>query len=210
MKMSSASRKDQISRQQQVQKVDLFCPCRIHSSQSIASALKSKRAWCPTSSSFFEQSGVKSVLRFDPVTAGKRGVIDRGGDSDRYRRRERARKKEVEGRSRKYLAYSPSRRSDWLQVTCVNALYDDYGYASNIAVLFVAGTGSSMVLPHRMADWGGRRNFVVLCRCVWGFVSRKYVSHISCESFLYAVAVFAKLLSTPIPFHRLRASTSSC
>jgi hypothetical protein len=50
--------------------------------------------------------------------------------------------------------------------------YDDYGYAQHdIAVLFVAGFGSSMVFGSfigGMADWGGRRNFVVLYAVVYG------------------------------------------
>ena len=46
------------------------------------------------------------------------------------------------------------------------ALYSDYKYSQHdIAVLFVAGFGSSMIFGSfvgGMADWGGRRLFVVL------------------------------------------------
>lgn len=53
----------------------------------------------------------------------------------------------------------------------VYALYADYGYSQHdIAVLFVAGFGSSMVFGSfvgGMADWGGRKNFVLLFALVY-------------------------------------------
>jgi len=56
--------------------------------------------------------------------------------------------------------------SDWLQGPYVYALYAAYGYSQHqIAVLFVAGFGSSMVFGSfigGMADQGGRRKFVIL------------------------------------------------
>mmetsp|Transcript_45152 Transcript_45152/g.54727 ORF Transcript_45152/g.54727 Transcript_45152/m.54727 type:complete len:191 (-) Transcript_45152:30-602(-) len=56
--------------------------------------------------------------------------------------------------------------SDWLQGPYVYALYDSYGYSQHdIAVLFVAGFGSSMIFGSfigGMADAGGRRNFVII------------------------------------------------
>jgi predicted MFS family arabinose efflux permease len=68
---------------------------------------------------------------------------------------------------RKYLlVYLLALLSDWLQGPFVYALYEKYGYSQQqIAVLFVAGFGSSMVFGSfvgGMADWGGRRAFVVL------------------------------------------------
>lgn len=68
---------------------------------------------------------------------------------------------------RKYLlVYLLATLSDWLQGPYVYALYDAYGYSQHaIAVLFVAGFGSSMVFGSfigGMADWGGRRRFVVI------------------------------------------------
>lgn len=68
---------------------------------------------------------------------------------------------------KKYLlVYLLATLSDWLQGPYVYALYSDYGYEQHdIAVLFVAGFGSSMVFGSfigGMADWGGRRTFVVL------------------------------------------------
>lgn len=68
---------------------------------------------------------------------------------------------------RRYLfVYLLATLSDWLQGPYVYALYADYGYSQHdIAVLFVAGFGSSMVFGSfigGMADWGGRRNFIGL------------------------------------------------
>lgn len=68
---------------------------------------------------------------------------------------------------RKYMVvYLLATMSDWLQGPYVYALYAAYGYSQHeIAVLFVAGFGSSMVFGSfigGMADWGGRRRFVVI------------------------------------------------
>ena len=73
---------------------------------------------------------------------------------------------------RKYLVvYLLAAMSDWLQGPYVYALYDAYGYSQHdIAVLFVAGFGSSMVFGSfvgGMADMGGRRRFVVLFAIVY-------------------------------------------
>ena len=68
--------------------------------------------------------------------------------------------------SRYLVVYLLATLSDWLQGPYVYALYRDYGYEQHdIAVLFVAGFGSSMIFGSfvgGMADWGGRRTFVVL------------------------------------------------
>jgi hypothetical protein len=78
-------------------------------------------------------------------------------------------KEEARHRSllRRYLiVYLLATLSDWLQGPYVYALYDAYGYSQHtIAILFVAGFGSSMVFGSfvgGMADWGGRRCFVIL------------------------------------------------
>lgn len=73
---------------------------------------------------------------------------------------------------RKYLiVYLLATLSDWLQGPYVYALYDAYGYSQHdIAVLFVAGFGSSMVFGSfigGMADWGGRRRFIVIFAIVY-------------------------------------------
>jgi Na+/melibiose symporter-like transporter len=73
---------------------------------------------------------------------------------------------------RKYLVvYLLAAMSDWLQGPYVYALYDAYGYSQHdIAVLFVAGFGSSMVFGSfvgGMADMGGRRRFVVIFAIVY-------------------------------------------
>lgn len=53
----------------------------------------------------------------------------------------------------------------------VYALYDRYGYEQHeIAILFVAGFGSSMIFGSfvgGMADWGGRRAFVILFSIIY-------------------------------------------
>lgn len=73
---------------------------------------------------------------------------------------------------KKYLAvYLLATLSDWLQGPYVYALYDAYGYSQHeIAILFVAGFGSSMIFGSfvgGMADWGGRRRFVVLFSVIY-------------------------------------------
>ena len=61
--------------------------------------------------------------------------------------------------------------SDWLQGPYVYALYSAYGFKQNqIAELFVAGFGSSMIFGSfvgGMADWGGRRTFVVIFSIIY-------------------------------------------
>ena len=73
---------------------------------------------------------------------------------------------------KKYLfVYLTATLSDWLQGPYVYALYSDYKYTQHeIAVLFVAGFGSSMVFGSfvgGMADWGGRRTFVILFSIIY-------------------------------------------
>ena len=82
---------------------------------------------------------------------------------------------------RKYLiVYLLAVLSDWLQGPYVYALYAEYGYSQHdIAILFVAGFGSSMIFGSfvgGMADWGGRRTFVVLFSIIYAascFTKRK-------------------------------------
>uniref|UniRef100_A0A7S4JRP7 Molybdate-anion transporter n=1 Tax=Odontella aurita TaxID=265563 RepID=A0A7S4JRP7_9STRA len=73
---------------------------------------------------------------------------------------------------RRYLSvYLLAVLSDWLQGPYVYALYDNYGYSQHlIAVLFVAGFGSSMVFGSfigGMADHCGRKKFVVLFSVIY-------------------------------------------
>ena len=73
---------------------------------------------------------------------------------------------------RKYLVvYLLAAAADWLQGPYVYALYDAYGYSQHeIAVLFVAGFGSSMVFGSfigGMADQGGRKKFVILFAIIY-------------------------------------------
>ena len=64
------------------------------------------------------------------------------------------------------LVYLLATASDWLQGPYVYALYMEYGFQQKeIAELFVAGFGSSMIFGSfvgGMADWGGRRKFVLI------------------------------------------------
>lgn len=76
-------------------------------------------------------------------------------------------KKKWEGLLSRYLfVYLFATLSDWLQGPYVYALYRAYGYEQHdIAVLFVAGFGSSMVFGTfigGMADQFGRRLFVII------------------------------------------------
>lgn len=90
---------------------------------------------------------------------------------------------------RKYLlVYLLALLSDWLQGPFVYALYQKYGYTQQqIAVLFVAGFGSSLFFGSfigGMADWGGRRAFVVLFAIIYSFsclTKRTY----QCITFVY-------------------------
>eukprot|EP00551_Chaetoceros_affinis_P013348 CAMPEP_0203686140 /NCGR_PEP_ID=MMETSP0090-20130426/48909_1 /ASSEMBLY_ACC=CAM_ASM_001088 /TAXON_ID=426623 /ORGANISM="Chaetoceros affinis, Strain CCMP159" /LENGTH=506 /DNA_ID=CAMNT_0050555357 /DNA_START=79 /DNA_END=1599 /DNA_ORIENTATION=- len=73
---------------------------------------------------------------------------------------------------KKYLAvYLLSVLSDWLQGPYVYALYDKYGYSQHeIAVLFVAGFGSSMVFGTfigGLADSCGRKKFTILFALIY-------------------------------------------
>jgi Sugar-tranasporters, 12 TM len=84
---------------------------------------------------------------------------------------------------RKYLiVYLLATMADWLQGPYVYALYAEYKYVKHdIAVLFVAGFGSSMIFGSfvgGMADWGGRRAFVVLFAIIYAascMTKRTYV-----------------------------------
>jgi predicted MFS family arabinose efflux permease len=80
------------------------------------------------------------------------------------------------------LVYLLATMSDWLQGPYVYALYAEYGFKQEeIAQLFVAGFGSSMIFGSfvgGMADWGGRRAFVVLFAVVYAascMTKRTYV-----------------------------------
>ena len=84
---------------------------------------------------------------------------------------------------RKYLiVYLLAALSDWLQGPYVYALYDAYGYSQHdIAVLFVAGFGSSMVFGSfigGMADQCGRRKFIILFAIIYALscmTKRKFI-----------------------------------
>jgi predicted MFS family arabinose efflux permease len=87
----------------------------------------------------------------------------------------------------RYLAvYLLAAMADWLQGPYVYALYHAYGYSQHeIAVLFIAGFGSSAVFGSfigGMADWGGRRTFVIVYALVYAlscFTKRTFLSYVS-------------------------------
>ena len=89
---------------------------------------------------------------------------------------------------KKYLfVYLLATLSDWLQGPFVYALYMDYGFKQHeIAQLFVAGFGSSMIFGSfigGMADWGGRRLFVIIYAVVYAascLTKRKYMKLSAC------------------------------
>jgi len=104
----------------------------------------------------------------------------------------------------RYLSvYLLAALSDWLQGPYVYALYDAYGFDQHdIAVLFVAGFGSSMVFGSfigGMADAGGRRKFVVIfcityaascmtkhCKDYWMLMIGRLLGGI-CTSLLFSI-----------------------
>jgi hypothetical protein len=103
-------------------------------------------------------------------------------------------KEEARHRSllRRYLiVYLLATLSDWLQGPYVYALYDAYGYSQHtIAILFVAGFGSSMVFGSfvgGMADWGGRRCFVILFSVTYAAscLTKRTYRCILCYMYLY-------------------------
>jgi Sugar-tranasporters, 12 TM len=99
---------------------------------------------------------------------------------------------------RKYLiVYLLATMSDWLQGPYVYALYAKYEYAQHdIAVLFVAGFGSSMIFGSfigGMADWGGRRAFVILFSVIYAlscFTKRTF----SCKNIHYYLLFVSTML----------------
>lgn len=94
------------------------------------------------------------------------------GDGDDDNKEEQELKKTWRKVLNRYLiVYLLATLSDWCQGAYVYQLYSDYGYTQHdIAVLFVAGFGSSMIFGSfigGMADWGGRRSFVVLYAIIY-------------------------------------------
>jgi predicted MFS family arabinose efflux permease len=97
----------------------------------------------------------------------KRGSADNGKEKISQEMKDRHSKL-----LKKYLfVYLFAVLSDWLQGPYVYALYMEYGFKKQeIAELFVAGFGSSMIFGSfigGMADWGGRRKFVIIFAAVY-------------------------------------------
>mmetsp|Transcript_25891 Transcript_25891/g.46891 ORF Transcript_25891/g.46891 Transcript_25891/m.46891 type:complete len:496 (-) Transcript_25891:182-1669(-) len=91
-----------------------------------------------------------------------------GGSTDK---KQEEKKRHGDLLKRYLIVYLLATLSDWLQGPYVYALYAAYGYSQHdIAVLFVAGFGSSMVFGSfigGMADMCGRRKFVVLFALIY-------------------------------------------
>ena len=96
-----------------------------------------------------------------------------------------AKEKHLKLLKRYLFVYLLATLSDWLQGPYVYALYMEYGFKQHeIAELFVAGFGSSMIFGSfigGMADWGGRRTFVIIFALVYGascITKREYFNYI--------------------------------
>lgn len=96
-----------------------------------------------------------------------------------------AKEKHLKLLKRYLFVYLLATLSDWLQGPYVYALYMEYGFEQHeIAELFVAGFGSSMIFGSfigGMADWGGRRSFVIIFALVYGascITKREYFNYI--------------------------------
>lgn len=96
-----------------------------------------------------------------------------------------AKEKHLKLLKRYLFVYLLATLSDWLQGPYVYALYMEYGFEQHeIAELFVAGFGSSMIFGSfigGMADWGGRRTFVIIFALVYGascITKREYFNYI--------------------------------
>lgn len=117
---------------------------------------------------------------------------------------------------KKYLSvYLLATLSDWLQGPYVYALYSAYEYTQpEIAVLFVAGFGSSMLFGSfvgGMADWGGRRRFVILYAVFYALsclTKREYLNHLWRDREMYCTDV--SYFSHCLCFQISRVSTFSC
>ena len=106
---------------------------------------------------------------------------------------------------KKYLfVYLLAAFSDWLQGPYVYALYDAYGYTQHeIAVLFVAGFGSSMIFGSfigGMADQGGRKRFVILFAVIYAMscmTKREYLLYYGIEEvLLFLICVVHIIISS--------------
>ena len=86
--------------------------------------------------------------------------------------KEEVTKEFTEFRKNFLIVYLMAMLSDWLQGPYVYKLYKDYGYSKeDIAILFIAGFGSSMVfgtIVGAMADKYGRKNNAMLFGVIYG------------------------------------------
>mmetsp|Transcript_25972 Transcript_25972/g.51738 ORF Transcript_25972/g.51738 Transcript_25972/m.51738 type:complete len:202 (-) Transcript_25972:1207-1812(-) len=104
---------------------------------------------------------------------------------------------------RKYLiVYLLAAFSDWLQGPYVYALYDAYGYSQHdIAVLFVAGFGSSMIFSFvgGIADQYGRRRFVILFAIIYSLSCMTKREYNRIRKSIWLILCCRLLLCCPAP-----------
>ena len=124
---------------------------------NVAATLRSSSYW----------NKCKHQFGFSPET---------GESSEEVKPQEASLKKELDAKHysvlKRYLVvYLLAVLSDWLQGPYVYALYETYGYSQhNIAILFVAGFGSSMIVGSfigGLADSCGRRKFTILFAIIY-------------------------------------------
>ena len=111
------------------------------------------------------------ILTFRSSDMYKKVVASKNGNQNQNNQQEEGITKDNDTKHtallKKYLlVYLLATFSDWIQGPYVYELYSSYGYSpSEIAQLFVAGFGSSMIFGSfvgGIADWGGRRMFVMV------------------------------------------------
>jgi hypothetical protein len=124
-----------------------------------------------------------SVVTFRSSDYFKKLIEKRTGITSDDGLTDEARKTHASLLKRYLFVYLMATLSDWLQGPYVYALYADYGFEQHeIAQLFVAGFGSSMIFGSfvgGMADWGGRRLFVIIFAAVYAascITKRKYIT----------------------------------
>jgi len=115
--------------------------------------------------SSFMWNKYKHFFGYAPVSSNEQALLDDEKTSTEIKAKHSSLMK-------KYMAvYLLAVFSDWLQGPYVYALYDAYGYSQHdIAVLFVAGFGSSMVFGTfigGMADACGRKKFTIFFTVVY-------------------------------------------
>jgi len=133
-----------------------------------------------------------------PLSSGKDDDVEKGQASSNSAASDAAANIRHSQLLKKYLfVYLLAAFSDWLQGPYVYALYDAYGYTQHeIAVLFVAGFGSSMVFGSfigGMADQGGRKRFVILFAVIYALSCMTKREYLFMYYYVELICVFVTL-----------------